>query len=83
MKFIYNTILLLASILLLNGCQEESFNTVKYYRDHPKERNIRIKECQVVSQMTPVQRQDCHNAAEALREPAMGGEMDRANNKRY
>lgn len=83
MKTIYKISLLSLLPFLFFGCGDESFNTVKYYKAHPKERNARIIECKDALKMTAAQKKDCQNAAEALREPAKGGEMDRAHNKRY
>lgn len=66
MKIIYSFLL----PFLFLGCGNESFNTVKYYKAHPKERDARIIECKNALKMTAIEKQDCQNAYTALRVPA-------------
>jgi len=70
------TLLFLFPFLFL-GCGDESFNTVKYYKAHPKERDARIIECKNALKLTAIQQQDCQNANTASRVPAKDIDLSR------
>ena len=71
------TLLMAVATLFFTGCGDESFNTVKYYQDHPQERSSRIKECNNALKMTATQKQDCQNANTASRVPAKDIDLTR------
>jgi len=70
------TIFLLAA-LFFTGCNDKSFNTVKYYKGHPQKRYKRIKECSAALKMTATQKQDCQNANVASRVSAKDIDLTR------
>ena len=73
--------LLLAALFLMNGCSDEtkedlkkeiSFKTVAYYQEHKELMELRLKECRLMTKMTPSVRQDCDNAKKAARKAVSG-----------
>ncbi len=79
-------ILIITALLFFIGCEhkkDSSSYTVQYYLNHKDLRDIQLKECKTMKTMTTNEEKNCQHANEALREPAKGGEMERAHNKTY
>ena len=57
--------------LFMTGCSE-SIHTEKYYKEHPKERIVKLKTCKDIDIMNAAQKEECRNAFRADR---MHGEI--------
>jgi len=59
-------LLILPGIFLFSACGE-SVHTEKYYKEHPKEKAEKIKECKTLKDITAAQKEECKNAFSANR----------------
>ena len=59
-------LLLLLPALFIMGCTE-SIHTEKYYKEHPKERVLKLKECRNLDHINAAQKEECKNAFRANR----------------
>jgi len=61
-----NIMIILLPIVFLSGCnnekKEKTFKTENYYDAHPKERDMRRKECSNLKEATETIMIDCENA---------------------
>lgn len=61
-----NTLLLLIPIMFIIGCSE-SIHTEKYYKEHHKERMLKLKECKNLNRINAAQKEECKHAFRANR----------------
>ena len=59
-----NSLLLLIPVLFIIGCSE-SIHTEKYYKEHSKERMLKLKECKNLNRINAAQKEECRNAFRA------------------
>jgi len=57
---------LLIPTLFIIGCTE-SIHTEEYYKKHPKERVLKLKECKSLDSINAAQKEECRNAFRANR----------------
>ena len=61
-----NSLFILIPALFIIGCTE-SIHTEKYYKEHPKERITKLKECKSLDYINAAQKEACRNAFRANR----------------
>ena len=59
-------LLILISALFIIGCTK-SIHTEKYYKEHFKERILKLEECKNLSRINAAQKEECKNAFRANR----------------